>query len=698
MSMKEVNIESYIDCCEFVKLSHLYENMLHEGKNIKEALNFFLETGNLEQMNIYENVYEDNESVKIFSQFKKEVVFGFNIENIPNVLMGFLVNKIVAIGEYRCSDIVNIVSRIKKLEKGIGKIYSLYTVVTFLLGKENGMKKIAMMLYPELLELSESNRGIYFLLKSLIEAKRINVWWLDGNNAALYLTKPKVAVCFYGAIRGVDWQERLSENVKLICKPLMADSFLFSWNQCFVWPGFFRLSSQSWINRFLSAEMRDAPQEILEIYRGTNIFSNVYNILKNEMCIPVSNEEILKAGIGYVQTMDLNCFLASSEYMEIVRKLSHISKKRGYILRNFVILLFIRYKVFAYMSQVSKELNKNYDYIICCRHDIKYGNINISFAELAKLQFNEVGDRILGDAMSTHFVYGKFRAMEVYCDLFKSLVDFMLISGVKNITTGLIHGLSYNWLIFNGIVVKNNTTMIYRFNDINRFAIPDISEHLHRDIEKMRINNDFSEEKIASFQAWFDKFCLNYTNNEVFTNFKILDSKTKELESKNKILDSIQNNSNHKTLDSNPQILESLNAILLDNNIHSLDSKQLYFILQHSTAKQRIHNHLSYKLGKAMIENSKSILGYIRMPYVLSYIKDKHKQEQQQYQEAIKKNPNLKLPTLESYPDYKESLKEKECITYKLGEAFIKASKTWYKGGYVKLWFEVRKLKKEFEK
>ena len=146
-----------------------------------------------------------------------------------------------------------------------------------------------------------------------------------------------------------------------------------------------------------------------------------------------------------------------------------------------------------------------------------------------------------------------------------------------------------------------------------------------------------------------------------------LDSKTKELES-------IQNNSNHKSLDSNPQILESLNVILLDNNNHSLDSKQLYFILQHSTAKQRIHNHLSYKLGKAMIENSKSILGYIRMPYVLSYIKEQHNKEQKQYQEQIKKNPNLKLPKLESYKDYKEALKEKECFTYKLGEAFIRAN------------------------
>ena len=143
-----------------------------------------------------------------------------------------------------------------------------------------------------------------------------------------------------------------------------------------------------------------------------------------------------------------------------------------------------------------------------------------------------------------------------------------------------------------------------------------------------------------------------------------------------------------KQLDSKTQ------ELTLKNQQLNSKTKELNFTLRYGTAKDRIHNHLSYKLGQAMIENSKSLLGYIRMPYVLSYIKDKHEQEQQQYQETIKKNPNLKLPNLESYPDYKESLKEKECLTYKLGEAFIKASKTWYKGGYVRLWFEVRKLKK----
>ncbi|HED6603474.1 TPA: alpha-2,3-sialyltransferase, partial [Campylobacter coli] len=42
-------------------------------------------------------------------------------------------------------------------------------------------------------------------------------------------------------------------------------------------------------------------------------------------------------------------------------------------------------------------------------------------------------------------------------------------------------------------------------------------------------------------------------------------------------------------------------------------------------------------------------------------------------------------------PDYKEALREKECFTYKLGQALIRADKEWYKGGYVGLWLEIRK-------
>ncbi|EAI2063767.1 hypothetical protein C5M69_05905, partial [Campylobacter jejuni] len=95
---------------------------------------------------------------------------------------------------------------------------------------------------------------------------------------------------------------------------------------------------------------------------------------------------------------------------------------------------------------------------------------------------------------------------------------------------------------------------------------------------------------------------------------------------------------------------------------------------------------LSYKLGQTLILNSKSVLGFISLPFIILSIVISHKQEQKAYKFKVKKNPNLALPPLETYPDYNEALKEKECFTYKLGEEFIKASKNWYGGGISNLY------------
>ena len=115
-------------------------------------------------------------------------------------------------------------------------------------------------------------------------------------------------------------------------------------------------------------------------------------------------------------------------------------------------------------------------------------------------------------------------------------------------------------------------------------------------------------------------------------------------------------------------------------------------------AKERIHHHLAYKLGEALIICSKSFWGYITIPYVLSFIKAQHRFQQEKYQKAITKNPKLKLPKLESYADYQDALKEKECYTYKLGAALIEADKTWLKGGYLWFYLESKRLKREFQK
>ncbi|EFS3143534.1 glycosyltransferase family 2 protein [Campylobacter coli] len=144
--------------------------------------------------------------------------------------------------------------------------------------------------------------------------------------------------------------------------------------------------------------------------------------------------------------------------------------------------------------------------------------------------------------------------------------------------------------------------------------------------------------------------------------------------------------------------ISNLNKILQDKDkLLTVKENLLNLQTHHGTAKSRIQNQLSYKLGQALIINSKSILGFLSLPFIILSIIISHKQEQKAYKIKIKKNPNLILPPLENYPDYKEVLKEKECFTYKLGEALIRANKTWYKGGYVKFYFkDIPKLKRDF--
>ena len=216
------------------------------------------------------------------------------------------------------------------------------------------------------------------------------------------------------------------------------------------------------------------------------------------------------------------------------------------------------------------------------------------------------------------------------------------------------------------------------------------------------------------FRIWREKYVNHRASELIYIRKSVLDGKIITLTNE------IQNLRNEKEilqdkLDSIPVKKQHLELANLEQDlvIKKLESKKLakslgikmnvinpkITFIQSNSAKARIQNHLSYKLGQALIENSKSILGYIRMPYVLSYIKDKHQKERLSYETKIKENPNLALPSLETYPDYNEALKNKECFTYKLGEAFIKAHKNWYKGGYIRFYFkDVPSLKKLYKK
>ncbi|WP_096018702.1 glycosyl transferase [Campylobacter lanienae] len=119
------------------------------------------------------------------------------------------------------------------------------------------------------------------------------------------------------------------------------------------------------------------------------------------------------------------------------------------------------------------------------------------------------------------------------------------------------------------------------------------------------------------------------------------------------------------------------------------------FICKANYAIERIRYHLAYKLGYAMIENHTTIFGKIKLPFILLAIALKHRRQKIEYHKIIQTKPNLKVPPIEHYEDYRSALAEKQSAPYRLGQALIKATKTWYKGGLIKLYFEINEIKRD---
>ncbi|MCC2576064.1 sulfotransferase family 2 domain-containing protein [Campylobacter coli] len=324
--------------------------------------------------------------------------------------------------------------------------------------------------------------------------------------------------------------------------------------------------------------------------------------------------------------------------------------------------------------------------------DIKWGRLhinNLTFEEfILSLQDEEFKEEILSkNHFSFQYKYLCDKNMNILVNFigkFEKLDnDFKKILNILRRKDSLVHinkskHLNYRdyynsqtYKIIREIYRDDFEIFDYDLEDKKYFNIPQ-NIYLNNLESKILIKNI----KLDSLRLK-KSFQIQNLNQTIETKNKTIQENLSQINNLNQTIET-----KNKTIQENLSQINNLNQTIETKN-KTIQNKDdlLNFQAQYGTAKSRIQNQLSYKLGQTMIVNSKSFLGYIRMPFVLSYIKDKHKQEQKNYQEKIKKDPSLKLPPLESYPDYQEALKEKECFTYKLGEALIRANNNWYGGG-----------------
>ena len=93
-------------------------------------------------------------------------------------------------------------------------------------------------------------------------------------------------------------------------------------------------------------------------------------------------------------------------------------------------------------------------------------------------------------------------------------------------------------------------------------------------------------------------------------------------------------------------------------------------------AADRVKQQLSYRLGATMIAQSRSISGWLSMPFALRAEAKRFKQDQAA-------RPNQKLPPIAQYRDAHEAERIKQHLSYRLGARMIANSKTL--GGWVSM-------------
>ncbi|EOI8659139.1 hypothetical protein ACMXET_001658, partial [Campylobacter coli] len=213
----------------------------------------------------------------------------------------------------------------------------------------------------------------------------------------------------------------------------------------------------------------------------------------------------------------------------------------------------------------------------------------------------------------------------------------------------------------------NNPDMVYAENDAYIFKNKELFDFLLESLinKDYQIINDSYEklEKNSLSPICKRKFSSENVEKEIVDLFYFIETNS-ILKSKNKSL-----------LDFIFDIQEDLEKLHQENcrlEAHIKNQNSLLsFCMKYGTAKQRIQNQLSYRLGQTII-NSKNIFKILFMPIFLLSNIISFKQERQVYNKKIKKDPSLILPPLEKYPDYQEAIKFKNYLSYRLGQVIIK--------------------------
>ncbi|AZI14699.1 hypothetical protein ACU6T4_09395 [Avibacterium paragallinarum] len=202
------------------------------------------------------------------------------------------------------------------------------------------------------------------------------------------------------------------------------------------------------------------------------------------------------------------------------------------------------------------------------------------------------------------------------------------------------------------------------------------NHQLQDDLDHSRKNSQELSRQLGNIQE---------QTTRIITEKEKIAKELQQIKEKNHLLQKELSEENKELLEQVHILQQELEHYFEENQ--KLKQKPLLF-----GAPERVKQQLNYQLGAKMIKNSRSLSGWLKMPFSLSHI-------QREYKIHKKYNQQQKtLPRLEEYQDYLQSEKVKRHLSYQLGELYLKNNIFSFLAKVPKVVKEFRKNKKGYGK
>ncbi|MCR6584444.1 hypothetical protein CINS5906_02550 [Campylobacter insulaenigrae] len=456
------------------------------------------------------------------------------------------------------------------------------------------------------------------------------------NNTDVYIRKPKIAVGFIGMLRG-DWKSNLTNLIKDISNKYNADYFVASWNTISHFPGM-NTGVQDWTRRLLSSEFNkkfQAPKEIADKLLFGKYFPKVYKELSYAYEEQGIGKQKLSKKIFNISNKIKNILLESQTYLS----LHLVAGEYSYYLSN---------KVFKLIEDYEDNNKLIYDYVFLIRIDSQINDLG-----LEKIHLNELDNNTLVElhGKGGSMIVAKRNVAKIYANILKNyslLKDYCTIENP--------HQTVPYYLSVNGI--KRTEIPCIRISNtyaLNGIMFPNIMKYLEQDLNTL--NNIFSREKLNDIKIFFNNIYNCYSSNCSLLTKKYI-----------------------------VPYIGSLDDDKRKNRKKNFASEYIKF-------------ELPFRIGNAIINTYQTNrCKLLFAPYIVHKIIKIYQVDMKDYTLQSEYCYSLKLLPIELCEDYQESIKLRKSFVYRLGKIVLMAQQSRFKLGYIRLWFDIKNLKKEFRK